>query len=79
MIVFDQEIYNQFRYRTPRPYFHTFEAEDGQVVDCDSEVPVLEEWIGEANGQQEGEVVVVLFMLACEEELLLSIGKELLQ
>lgn len=31
MIVFDQEIYNQFRYRTPRPYFHTFEAEDGQV------------------------------------------------
>ena len=48
-------------------------------MDCDSEVPVLEEWIGEANGQQEGEVLVVLFMLVCEEELLLSIGKELLQ
>ena len=31
MVVFDQEIYNQFRYRSPRPYFHTFEAEDGQV------------------------------------------------
>ena len=31
IVVFDQEIYNQFRYKTPRPYFHTFEAEDGQV------------------------------------------------
>ena len=31
LVVFDQEIYNQFRYRSPRPYFHTFEAEDGQV------------------------------------------------
>jgi len=31
MIVFDQEIYNQFRYKTPRPFFHTFEAEDGQI------------------------------------------------
>lgn len=30
-VVFDQEIYNQFRYRSPRPYFHTFEAEEGQV------------------------------------------------
>lgn len=31
VVVFDQEIYNQFRYRSPRPYFHTFEAEDGQI------------------------------------------------
>ncbi len=31
IVVFDQEIYNQFRYKTPRPYFHTFEADDGQV------------------------------------------------
>ena len=30
-VVFDQEIYNQFRYRSPRAYFHTFEAENGQV------------------------------------------------
>ena len=36
VVVFDQEIYNQFRYRSPRPYFHTFEAEDGQIgkVEC---------------------------------------------
>merc|ERR550539_1822077 len=32
MLVFDQEIYNQFRYKTPRPsYFHTFEADECQV------------------------------------------------
>ena len=32
MLVFDQELYNQFRYRTPRPsYFHTFEADECQV------------------------------------------------
>ena len=31
VVVFDQEIYNQFRYRSPRPYFHTFEAEEGQI------------------------------------------------
>ena len=31
MLVFDQEIYNQFRYKTPRAYFHTFEAEECQV------------------------------------------------
>ena len=30
-VVFDQEIYHQFQYKTPRSYFHTFEADDGQV------------------------------------------------
>lgn len=25
--VWEQEIYNQFRYKSPRDYFHTFEAE----------------------------------------------------
>ena len=31
MLAFDQEVYNQFRYKTPRAYFHTFEADDCQV------------------------------------------------
>ena len=31
IVVFDQEIYNQFQYKCPRSYFHTFEADDGQV------------------------------------------------
>ena len=31
MLAFDQEVYNQFRYKTPRAYFHTFEAEECQV------------------------------------------------
>merc|ERR1711892_1468004 len=31
VLVFDQEIYNQFRYKAPRPYFHTFEGDDAQV------------------------------------------------
>ncbi len=31
MLVFEQEIYNQFRYKTPREYFHTFEADECQV------------------------------------------------
>ncbi|XP_061178867.1 actin nucleation-promoting factor WASL-like [Saccostrea echinata] len=29
--VWEQEIYNQFRYKSPRDYFHTFEAEDSQA------------------------------------------------
>jgi len=31
VLVFDQEIYNQFRYKAPRPYFHTFEGDDAQI------------------------------------------------
>jgi len=31
VLVFDQEIYNQFRYKAPRPYFHTFEGDDSQI------------------------------------------------
>ena len=31
IVVFDQEIYNQFQYKCPRSYFHTFEADNGQV------------------------------------------------
>ena len=46
---------------------------------CDGEVSVLEKERGEANGQQEGEVLGVLFMLVCEKELLLTIGKDLVQ
>ena len=30
-LVFDQEIYNQFKYKSPRPYFHTFEGDDAQI------------------------------------------------
>ncbi|XP_048739047.2 actin nucleation-promoting factor WASL-like [Ostrea edulis] len=29
--VWEQEIYNQFRYKSPRDYFHTFEAENSQA------------------------------------------------
>lgn len=29
--VWEQEIYNQFRYKSPRDYFHTFEAETAQA------------------------------------------------
>nr|XP_022295886.1 neural Wiskott-Aldrich syndrome protein-like [Crassostrea virginica] len=29
--VWEQEIYNQFRYKSPRDYFHTFEAENTQA------------------------------------------------
>lgn len=29
--VWEQEIYNQFRYKSPRDYFHTFEAEESQA------------------------------------------------
>jgi len=31
LLVFDQEIYNQFRYKAPRPYFHTFEGDESQI------------------------------------------------
>lgn len=31
VLVFDQEIFNQFKYKTPRPYFHTFEGDDAQI------------------------------------------------
>jgi len=31
MMVFEQETYNQFRYKTPKPYFHTFEGDECQV------------------------------------------------
>lgn len=31
LLVFEQEIYNQFKYKTPRPYFHTFEGDDAQI------------------------------------------------
>lgn len=31
LLVFDQEMYNQFRYKAPRPYFHTFEGDDSQI------------------------------------------------
>merc|ERR1719186_1933759 len=31
VLVFDQEVYNQFRYKAPRPYFHTFEGDDAQI------------------------------------------------
>ncbi len=42
MLVFDQEIYNQFRYKTPKPYFHTFEADDCQVsIDVTFSCPYL--------------------------------------
>ena len=30
-LVFDQEIYNQFKYKSPRPYFHTFEGDEAQI------------------------------------------------
>ncbi|OWF35295.1 Wiskott-Aldrich syndrome protein [Mizuhopecten yessoensis] len=30
-MIWEQEIYNQFRYKAPREYFHTFEAEDVQA------------------------------------------------
>ena len=30
-LVFDQEIYNQFKYKSPRSYFHTFEGDDAQI------------------------------------------------
>jgi len=30
-MVLEQEIYNQFKYKTPRPYFHTFEGDDAQI------------------------------------------------
>ncbi|KAK7486732.1 hypothetical protein BaRGS_00022016 [Batillaria attramentaria] len=29
--IWEQELYNQFRYKTPRDYFHTFEAHDNVV------------------------------------------------
>lgn len=42
MLVFDQEVYNQFRYKTPKPYFHTFEADDCQVsIDVTFSCPYL--------------------------------------
>ena len=28
--IWEQELYNQFRYKTPREYFHTFEAHVSQ-------------------------------------------------
>merc|ERR1719158_2074840 len=31
VLVFNQEIYNQFKYKSPRPYFHTFEGDDAQI------------------------------------------------
>lgn len=31
LLVFEQEIYNQFKYKAPRPYFHTFEGDDAQI------------------------------------------------
>ncbi len=31
MLVFEQELYMQFRYKTPKTYFHTFEADDCMV------------------------------------------------
>ncbi|XP_069142757.1 actin nucleation-promoting factor WASL-like [Argopecten irradians] len=31
LMIWEQEIYNQFRYKAPREYFHTFEAEDVQA------------------------------------------------
>ena len=31
IMVFEQELYNQFKYKTPRPYFHTFEGDDAQI------------------------------------------------
>eukprot|EP00088_Acartia_fossae_P006652 TRINITY_DN13069_c0_g1_i1.p1 TRINITY_DN13069_c0_g1~~TRINITY_DN13069_c0_g1_i1.p1 ORF type:complete len:541 (-),score=174.23 TRINITY_DN13069_c0_g1_i1:321-1943(-) len=31
LLVFEQEIYHQFKYKSPRPYFHTFEGDDSQV------------------------------------------------
>jgi len=30
-LVFDQEIYNQFRYKAPRSNFHTFEGDEAQI------------------------------------------------
>ena len=30
-VIWEQEIYNQFKYKTPREYFHTFEADDVQT------------------------------------------------
>lgn len=31
VLVYDQEIYTQFRYKSPRPYFHTFEGDEAQI------------------------------------------------
>jgi len=31
LLVFEQEIYQQFKYKNPRPYFHTFEGDDSQI------------------------------------------------
>lgn len=31
LLAYEQEVYTQFKYKTPRPYFHTFEGDDAQI------------------------------------------------
>ena len=40
-MIWEQELYNQFAYKTPREYFHTFEGEVSNIFSSDNIFSIL--------------------------------------